>query len=199
MVTRYSPHPFYLSLLVLAACCLFFLGCSIAALRAPNDDESFIRLSRANGRPIQLRLTYQPLSPRLGHQFVLLLLPFGRIELEQPENFFLKYAARSMAITGYSPSAGPNLPQLHVEIIEASLTAYDLFFVRRIAAHLMARATLLSRQGEILSAAECRHEAASYEPFAFEPELSALYGRAAEEMFADLFGRLHFSRAFRAK
>lgn len=165
-------------------------GCATTQLQAPADSAVYQRLSRANARPVSLSLQTSLKSSSLGAQFLLVMIPFGSIELGDPAGYFHRHAARALAFCGYSPVSAPDSPKISVEIKDASLSAYDFLFVRRISGSLSARAVLHDSRGNIQRISEVSHDGESYQQFAFEPELSALYGRVVEETFSALFGEL---------
>ena len=73
----------------------------------------------------------------VGHQYLLLILPFGRISIEDPARHLANHLVVALAergIAGYEASAEQASVQIRCE--DLSLTAYDYFFVRQIVGRL---------------------------------------------------------------
>jgi hypothetical protein len=72
----------------------------------------------------------EALQDPLGHQYLLFAIPFGSIYLTTPLEH-IKHSIET-ALVEVSPRFRRNIKEINVRHVSARITAYDLFFMRRI-------------------------------------------------------------------
>ena len=140
------------------------------------------------GREVQLEVSsaVEPASS-LGHQFLFIVIPFGRVVAPELTALVRESARTRLALAGIravSPALGGErgaLPRLHLRIADASVTAWDLLLTRRASASLTLTATM-SGAGALTA----RGAADRFVTYAFARELGAVLEAAVGEALDDL-------------
>lgn len=122
----------------------FCSSCTKVVLTAQNTDPAVIQLANSNQKPLYLEIS-SPKDSRLGHQYLFFILPFGRIQHKNLTQAVKNKIYGKLALQGYHPVkyiAKKNIkvssPVLKIKIYDISLSAYDLFFTRRLSATIKA-------------------------------------------------------------
>lgn len=176
-------------------------GCASTKLSIPPPEAAIERLAGLAPRGVRLAVA-APITPvQLGHQYLLVVIPFGSIALIDPQTSLRRALSTELAIGGVRTvpegSSSP-APLVTVTPIELSVTAYDLLLVRRVtaAAHFAVSVAFPDRTEPELHF-EASGESSSFERFGFAPELSQALGEALTQAGRTLVTTLQSSRRFR--
>lgn len=171
-------------LLISATLC----GCVRTLIRSEPDDPHLAKLLSLNQRLIDLDVVLETSSPErsveighsLGHQYLFFVIPFGRIESAGLIGDFTQRAVLQLGLRGYRPNGGSTASRLTITIVDAQLTAYDLFFVREIYCSFKVVGEL-TKNGIIVARAESRPTQRFFRALAFERELRKAYFATIDE------------------
>ena len=104
-------------LLLLAICSLS--GCTNTILDpAPPNSTALLSLQRFNrSRPIRLEIVAPALPKTVGHQYLLVVFPFGTLQLQDPQRFAYNFAFNSLTLAGFAVEQhNPSAPLLRIEM-----------------------------------------------------------------------------------
>jgi hypothetical protein len=116
---------------------IFSSGCAhtrIAPRPVPAEAQRLIALAQRN---VSISVDC-PVDEIVGHQYLLIILPFGRISIAEVDQHIKNALVTELSQSGIAVSfiARDQNPDLVIRCNTLSLSAYDLIFVRRIVAHL---------------------------------------------------------------
>lgn len=176
-------------------------GCASTKLSIPPPEAAIERLAALAPRGVRLAVAAPSAPVELGHQYLLVVIPFGSIALIDPHTSLRRALSTELAIGGVRTvpeGLGSPAPLVTVTPIELSVTAYDLLLVRRVtaAAHFAVTVTFPDRTEPELRF-EASGESGSFERFGFAPELSQALGEALTQAGRTLVTTLQSSRRFR--
>lgn len=185
----------------LAAVMLCFLstllaGCLGTQVRPQPVTPGISRLSAVNERPLRLAIQTDPaVSQTIGHQFLLLVIPFGAIELQDPGETVRRAAIDRLAIAGrtaipFDDRLPGRSPVLKLELADASLSAFDLLFFRRVTATIRMRAELRSPDGSLLRTWTSNRSYGEARKFGFERDLSAIFEKTLRDALDEIIKEL---------
>lgn len=167
--------------------------------RNPLDLKTF-ELAARGSTPLalQIKAYAEPETSAVGHQFLLVLLPFGSVRFDSPTEYTRSELYRRLAILGYRPmsssTTSQNVPTLEVEIQSLSLNAYDLIVTRRVVADVRLRLVLRNALGAEQVSQEVAGHSAQFHRFGFRTELTEALETAFEEALGPLEAFLSRSR-----
>lgn len=176
-------------------------GCLRTPLASTPLSEPTFRLAALGQRPVRVTVI-GPAAPRsVGHQFLMVAIPFGRIELSDPVKAVERAAFAELAVAGIRPVIGPagaGLPTVELRLKDASVSAFDFIVTRRVAAAVTVEAAL-HRAGSPTEriVVERSGDSSSLERFGFTPQLSAAFDDALHSAVRDAVLALQTSGAFR--
>jgi hypothetical protein len=117
--------------------CIFSSGCAhtrIAPRPVPPEAQRLIALAH---REVSISV-HCPVDEIVGHQYLLILLPFGRISIAEVDQHLKNALVTELSQSGIAVRfvAHDQNADLVIRCNALSLSAYDLIFVRRIVAQL---------------------------------------------------------------
>ena len=118
------------------------MGCAHTRISARDIPQDATKLAGLNSKSISIAVDC-PVDEIVGHQYLFIIFPFGRISIEHPGNHLRNHLYVAMAEAGLKPLlVNTEQADLRVTCNVMSLTAYDLLFVRRIVAALQVTLSL---------------------------------------------------------
>lgn len=180
-----SPHSIN-TLILLFSLIFLTTSCVVTPLSPPPLSDDIIRLSELNYNSIILDVSdtssTSQNSKTVGRQFLFIILPFGRIEMQKPTATLFNTAFNSLTLHGYKPTeAGARLKKLKISIEDVSLYGYDLIFLRRVSASVTLRANLSDLNDNLLLSWTATASRKRWEKFAFAPQLNYVFNQALSE------------------
>jgi len=179
---------------------LLLSACTTTPLTSPPLETTLFKLAALAPRPVHLVAEAAEGSLRVGHQYLLLAIPFGSIELTDPVRSLERAAFTELALAGVRPVIGPTgdgLPRFVVRVKDIGVSAYDLIVTRRVTATVTLEASLPSKGGSAPTLIETTSTHGSYERFGFAPQLSAALDEALHGAVRDAVLALQTSDGFR--
>lgn len=159
-------------------------GCVSTVVRPPPTLQGVKRLAESGYRPLALSVAAEGVSGTAGHQFLLFVLPFGKISVPEAEQWVYDAAYLELAKRGYRPlpktSATRSLPELRLGLEALDLSAYDLLIMRRLHCRVRLAATLYGVDGAPLRHYSTESSESSFKRYGFEPQLKEILGRALD-------------------
>ncbi len=121
---------------------LFLAGCLHTSLPPRQVLPDIYRLGRVAERQVQLETNSEvPEQSTLGHQYLFIGIPFGRISLADPKQALYESASRGLAQERIGiTNASSAHPELKLSLEDLQLTAYDFIFIRRIVCRVRLKA-----------------------------------------------------------
>lgn len=159
---------------------LILSGCLRTDLPTQPTPIKVFELAAVNPRPLRLEVTPFP-DDSLGHQFLLLMVPFGSIYIPDTAGTVERNLYTNLALQGYKPiiNKGTELG-LKVTVENIQVTAYDLLVIRRIVSRVKLRGEILNHQGQILRSSTINEEFIYFKTFAFGTQLEHAYSKALD-------------------
>ena len=143
-------------------------------------------LSNTQGIPITLFVKNNSRGSA-GHQYLFFMIPFGTIFHETVGTQLSEDLLTNLVLAGFAPklAAEPlptefSGPALLVTLNEFQVSAYDLFFTRRIFCKVNLEGTLIAGNGEAVRTENALAELSDYQSYAFEKELQHIFGKTLE-------------------
>ena len=158
--------------------------------------SSVYSLAAANQNPLILKISSSELDESLGHQYLLVGLPYGQVQSKDLESLVQKALYPKLALRGFTPVVDPpeqnafskNAPVLEVDIKNAQASAFDLLVTRRLSCSLELQAEL--NRSSIPRQAQAQGDFEHFGAFGFEQELSLCFSRAMESALDNMLGEL---------
>ncbi len=180
---------------------LSLAGCMSTKIGSQPIKPKVFELAALNRNPIKLVVS-APADASLGHQYLLIALPFGQVEASDLALMAQRAAYQKLALQGFTPVVGDERrppigsamlspqwiaapPALNISVEQASASALDFLVTRRLSCSLELK-TELSRSGiaqTVASSGSFIHFGA----FAFEQELSLCLARALDGALDNAF------------
>lgn len=110
----------------------------------------------------------------LGNQYILLGIPIGNIEIEDPKTFVWRSLYKNFALNGLRPIAAESdysFPMINICVTEFTSNAFDLLFIRRLVSTLNYQATYYRSDLSSPVYLNDRFSVSSWELKAFKPEI----------------------------
>lgn len=170
----------------------FCIGCHAEFIQPAKPEEALPRLEALAKKQVELRFCSQSLqvqSSELGHQYMLLFIPFGRIFLDKNDSrdWIAERAKRALVLAGYrvEESGLPYQADLIVEICPRNLraTAFDFFLVRRLVAEISFDISFQRKGDPLPLQFTVAERATQLRKFGFGPDLRAVLEEAGEKAF----------------
>lgn len=117
--------------------CLIFTGCAHTRIAPRPIPIEALRLVDLAQKTVSIKVNC-PVDEVVGHQYLLIFLPFGRISVAEIENHFKHALVTEVSQSGVAPFfvEQDKDADFIVRCETLSLTAYDLIFFRRIASNI---------------------------------------------------------------
>ncbi|MBN8548170.1 MAG: hypothetical protein J0M12_02520 [Deltaproteobacteria bacterium] len=173
----------------LAFCAGFLVclsGCLRTSLTSTAVAPKVFNLAAANRNPLHLEVSLAEPTSSLGNQYVLIAIPFGRIDSDNVIVLVQRALYTKLALRGYTPlvsqpesnAFGANAQRLSVTIKDPQASAFDLLVTRHLSCSLDLKAQF-SKQGSYrLGNGEGSFE--HFGAFAFQKEMSLCFTRALD-------------------
>lgn len=183
---------------LVSALALSLAGCVLTAVpRAPISPEVF-RLAASNDRAIRLDLSGPQETLSVGHQYLFIVIPFGRIVIEHPLDHLRTSAYTQASLSGLRPivdvpanDSAFDTPRLEIRLQDIQVSAFDFLFTRHIVCDVSVEARLFapgSSSPEKLAAG--RVAETEFVRYAFEPELQRVFLRAMDGALHEAISQL---------
>ncbi len=163
---------------LLAVLLLLLSACTHTRLSPLPVSTENLQLIESNHRVVSINVE-NPSSDRQIHgwQFMLFILPVGRVTVEQPLYHLERALINQFGLAGLKiQSTDPSEAQLIIKLEEVSVTAYDLLFTRRIVAGV--RLSCRRQIGPESLKFTIFQKHAEFARYAFQKELTATLERA---------------------
>lgn len=158
---------------------LVCFGCAHTRIPPHPLQVEAVRVAGLNQRTLRYHVDCE-IDEIVGHQYLLIAFPFGRISLENPSKHLAHAIFRELAIAGFRPrEAGISEADLIVRCDDLSLTAYDFLFFRRIIAAL--DLTITRKEGPNAGDSHIFSHSAANKAFAFFRQLDHVWDDALTE------------------
>ena len=179
--------------------CLSLAGCVSTRLGSQPIQPKIFELAALNKNPIELEVE-SAVDSSLGHQFVLVALPFGQVEARDLAVMTQRAAYHKLALAGFTPVIGKrppieaaamlspqwiNPPELAIKVQDASASAFDFIVTRRMSCSVDLAAEF-TRDGA-LQQAQGLGDFQHFGAFAFEQELSLCLAQALDSALNKVF------------
>ena len=130
------------------------------------------KLARIADKELSLTVLNKGEDATAGHQYLMLLFPVGSVVVPHPDEFVNVLAIQDLAERGVrvTPAAARRLT---LEIEELSLSAFDLFFVRRLHGSI-ALTVRIEESGRETRHAQVHEEEALFARFGFARDLQGV-------------------------
>ena len=177
--------------LLLALFPLISTGCVTSRLvQDPLPMEAY-RLAAVNERMLGLHVT-APRGPiGAGRQFILLVIPFGRVMLQAPEQQLTAAAFVELAKRGYRPLLGAaGGKSIDVQLTDVSAHAFDFLATRRIVCRVELHGELRDRDNRLLRQWDAEGRSTAWKQFAFAPQMNYVFNQAMQSAIEQLLQNL---------
>jgi len=157
---------------------LLLSACVNTQLAVHKLEPSVLKLQDSNTRNIYLHMKESSENTSLGHQFLFILFPVGRIQHQNPKAAILQEATTRLALSGFrvfESTDSSDYPLLNLSITSLQLSAYDFIFFRKIVCKIKLRAELWRRSSMPAKVWETSQSTHDYRALAFEPQLDHLF------------------------
>lgn len=152
------------------------------------------QLSSVNRRQIRVLVESNKDLITLGHQYLLLIFPFGRIVLPANSQLPRSSTKKVLALKGYRVihchDQSQN-PDLIIRVKRLTLTAYDLLFFRRLVARVALEAKRRKIDGTYTSLIETTQSKSDFAKFGFSQQLTPLFRQTFEDTLNKLLPALN--------
>ncbi len=147
------------------------------------DASGALKLSALSRRPVHLLIDASTGTLHLGHQYLLIIIPFGRVALQDPTQFIFDRAFEALAIRGFrvDNNNAAFAPTVRLQLEDLSVTAYDLLFTRRLRASIKLSLTTASADDTPLLHCSAQSEESTFARFGFAPQLTQVLQRALDK------------------
>ena len=177
--------------ILLISLILCFSSCMTTNLSLNEVNEDLARLSYTNSTPVCINIKGE-LQNSLGHQYVIPFIPVGEINLENsPKTYLYTSMYKVLSLANFSPKFNSNACKdiLNINIQDMSLTAYDLFFTRRIVGEIKYQ-IVYTRDGVLYDMREDSVNLAHYKRYAFKNELEYVFNKLLDEFSTKATGMI---------
>lgn len=168
------------------------MGCVTTELASGKTAPEVTRLASLSARKLEVAVEEVEDPHPLGSQFMLLVIPFGRIVLPDPERRVATAIERSLAIRGTRAllvdAPGPGSLAVSIEALEIS--AYDLLVTRRLSGRVRLSGTLIGRDGHPRRHYTSEASESSFRRYGFEPQLEEVLSGALHQAVEELLREL---------
>ena len=173
---------------LLLLCFSWLVGCTNTVLNPACDLTGARKLSALSSRTVQL-IVHAPESPHaLGHQFLLVGIPFGSVSLEDPARTVFERAYQELALRGWRIRESDSAPAtLDLWVKELEATAYDLIVTRSLRAVAVLSLHVHGPDGRTIKSCETADRASEYARFGFAPQLTHVLERAIDKALVSAF------------
>ena len=174
-------------------------SCTTTYLSLPGPDSQLPRLKALADASLTLRISFKSDAPPqtlyLGHQFLLGIIPFGNVAIEEPVHFIAQQLTTQAALRGVKLQIdngnAENSRVLTVNIEELYAVGYDALLFRLPSAIVTLNGTLSDNSGKEIASEKATSSTVDQKLFAFSPELSSVFERAATEASEKLLAALN--------
>lgn len=156
-------------------------GCLSSELSNPPLPPKIFELAAANRRPLHVRVKLAEPGHSLGHQYLLIAIPFGRVRSDNVELIVERALYRSLSLRGYTPLLDQEpsaAPVLSVQLVEPQASAFDLLLTRHLSCSLELKGQFLSEDKQRDGTGRGGYE--QFAAFAFEREMSLCFTQALD-------------------
>ena len=168
-------------------------GCLRTELLRESIPEPVLGLAAMNQKKIELRVTPPDEDSTVGHQFLLVIIPFGSIYLNDPIGHLTRSLYTNLALEGFKPISselGSAPLSLEVSTEKVQVSAYDFIAIRRIVGKISLRGVLRSADGTIYREWLASGSYSELRPFAFEKQLNHVFQKALTSATEELVREL---------
>lgn len=131
----------------------------------------------------------------LGHQYLFVVVPFGRISAVDPLQALFVKSAWLLSERGYRAHAvrekHSGAPLIKLKLQTFSASGYDMLFARKVTCSLELQAEIQLASGLDTRSARAQGESSALRPYAFQEELEYHCEKALELALRRLFDYLH--------
>ena len=174
---------------VIIALCLFLTACLKTPITPLEIDETVRQLALSSDETIHIRIESESTPQVLGHQYLFVALPFGRVVVDDMEQYIFDGLFTALSLSGKKPvlqhSETPQYPSLVLRPRYAQATAYDFFAMRWIKTKLVIEAEYASGPEQKL-VREFSADSSAVKRFAFSKQLSFYFNKSSKTLFADI-------------
>lgn len=153
-----------------------------------------LELAEGSTRSLKIKLELPNSDASVGHQYLLLLIPFGDVSLAEPAQHIFNPLYTKLTLRGYRPllddAVGRPVKTLRLIAENISVTAYDLIFVRRIVARLKMTALLEDEHGQVLQRWTSDVSERSFNSYGFKPQLQRCLDKAVDRALDESLDKL---------
>ena len=163
-------------------------GCITSNISQNSLEPASIKLAHLQTKTLGLKVT-KTIDNYAGHQYLLFIIPFGKVKIKDPVNDIFNITFRELALRGFQVAEANN--QLEIEINDLSLSAYDLFLTRNLSSELSISCKLY-RNGKLSKISLQKSTLSRFKSYGFEQQLKSLWQEntqnAIKACLAELLG-----------
>jgi hypothetical protein len=167
---------------------VFLLTCTAPSCTSVKIDTYQIppaakKLESTNRKRINLESASLGKFSPAGHQFLFFLIPFGRIEIPEPETSVHNKAETKLNLMGYNVNSqhSDGSGTLKITLNKLQLSAYDLFFMRRIYCEIELQTEVYDRDKHLIFSKNAKSAKSSFKSMGFKPQLEHIYQQCLDE------------------
>ncbi|MDC0358658.1 hypothetical protein OAO01_07575 [Oligoflexia bacterium] len=156
-------------------------------------NQKVFELAAVNTAPLGLVIEGQKERFSAGHQYLFVIIPFGRVVIEDPSKYLERSAYTKLALLGYKPlvnSTGTRHKTLQIRIDSLQASAFDFLFFRRVVARVSLGASLKDGLGNEIAEVTADASHASVRKYGFHTELEYALDKSFSAALSDLFEQL---------
>ena len=181
---------------ILATLSIALARCTTTSIAPEALSQDLIRLSSLNDHRLYLHVKNIQESEIVGHQYLLVVLPFGRVRSPSLTHFVFNTAFKDLTLAGERiipaslPLSKSALPLIEISIDDASDSAYDLRALRRVEASVTLTITLWLTPDIPAWRKTLLGHYSGYTKSPFSKELSNAFEKAIEDALSPLHDKI---------
>lgn len=186
----------------LLAILLILTSCVKTNLQPTPVLDKVFELHQLNQKTLDVQITPNIHNLTLGHQYVFLIFPFGRIKSQISSDHLNNIFFTELVLNGYKPNNPINnidnfntkvaKPLLNINILNQQVSAYDFLVIRRISCSIELEANLTLPKN-INRFALVSTNYSEFKTYAFQPQLEKVYNQCLTDIVAKTIKELRLN------
>ena len=172
-------------------------GCMTTTLQPTPILPAVSKLALSNEQPIALSVKNDLQEQVVGHQYLFIIFPFGRITNASVSTLIKNEAITGLTLNGFKVlerQEEPRIPLVEIVVRDLQLTAYDYIFFRRIVCKITLGGEIRHGISDKVRTWETTVSESATVSLAFEAELDRVLTRTKEAAIKDLLINLGLAK-----